>query len=85
MLNIERDADVSDANDSDIGENFVKAMRKRMAENLEADDQVAKERIKEKRLKVKKRIRREAGEDDTGGRDDGEDAGMMLASRSASE
>ena len=38
MLNIERDADVSDANDSDIGENFVKAMRKRMAENLEADD-----------------------------------------------
>ena len=35
-----------------------------MAENLEKDDIVAKQRIKEKRLKVKKRIRREAGEDE---------------------
>ena len=85
-MKIERDADVSGADDSDIGEKFVEKMRRRMADNLQADTLVAKERILEKRLKVKKRIRREAGEEVDGGREpEGEEVGMMLASGSASD
>jgi len=63
-MKVERDADVSDAD----GEDFVKAMRKRMADNQKVDDQVAKERIKELRTKHKKRNRKEAGEEDMTGK-----------------
>ena len=81
VMKVERDADVSDAD----GEDFVKAMRKRMADNQKVDDQVAKERIKELRSKHKKRNRKEAGEEDmTGKVQPEEEAGMMLASGSAS-
>ena len=47
--------------DGFLRDEHTKAMRKRMAEKREIDEEIAKQRLKEKRLKVKKRLRREAG------------------------
>ena len=81
-MKIDLDKDIDEDNQELQTKHFTE-VRKRMAENLEKDDIVAKQRIKEKRLKVKKRIRREAGEDE--GERQEEEQGMMLASASASE
>ena len=49
-MKIERDGDIdNDLQHEHLQEKHVKAMRKRIDENLEADHQTAKQRIKEKR------------------------------------
>ena len=87
MIEIERDGDLkkksSKQEDDRMREDHFRAMRERMAENQEVDAQVAKQRIKEKRQKVKKRLRREAGLDDSDQDDDGA-GGVVLGSPNAS-
>jgi len=44
----------------------VKLVKDRIGKNLSIDNKVAKEKLKEKRIKVKKRMRAEMGMDDAG-------------------
>ena len=64
-LKIQRDGELMH-DDGFLRDEHTKAMRKRMAEKREIDEEIAKQRLKDKRLKVKKRLRREAGLDDAG-------------------
>ena len=59
---IERDTEVKEEDDAQV--TYMTTMKKRLAKNLAADDKIHKERIKEKRIKAKKRMRAEAGDDD---------------------
>lgn len=58
-MKILRDTEVSD--DDGARDAHTVKMKEKLAENLEVDTKVAKEKRKEKRLKVKKRLREEAG------------------------
>ena len=78
-MKIERDGDVSD--DSEAHEAHLTEIKKRLAKNLPSDALMAKERIKEKRQKIKKRLRAEMGLDKQSG-DEEEDGGMVLATPS---
>lgn len=44
----------------------MKLVKDRIGKNLSIDNKVAKEKLKEKRIKVKKRLRAEMGMDDAG-------------------
>lgn len=44
----------------------MKLVKDRIGKNLSIDNKVAKEKLKEKRIKVKKRMRAEMGMDDAG-------------------
>ena len=61
-----------------LQDEHLKKVKEDLAKNQAIDDKVAKERIKEKRIKVKKRLRAEMGQDD----DDGEGGGVVLGTPS---
>mmetsp|Transcript_20264 Transcript_20264/g.25015 ORF Transcript_20264/g.25015 Transcript_20264/m.25015 type:complete len:158 (-) Transcript_20264:157-630(-) len=77
-MNIVRDKDVK----AEVGQQdrHVERVKKDIAKNLAVDDQTAKDRIKEKRIKLKKRLRAEMGLDSDGG--EGADAGVVLGTPS---
>ena len=61
-MTIQRDDEVSE--DAEAGEKQTVKMKKRLAENLDADTKVAKEKRREKKLKAKKRLRAENGNEE---------------------
>lgn len=61
-MTIQRDDEVSE--DEEAGEKQTVKMKKRLAENLDADTKVAKEKRREKKLKAKKRLRAENGNEE---------------------
>ena len=61
-MEIEMDDEVEQ--DADLQDKHVARIKKHLATHQEQDDRVHKDRLKEKRLKVKKRLRKEAGLDD---------------------
>ena len=70
-MKIERDQDVKKG--SDLQAEHVEKVKNRLAKTREIDDKLAKEKLKEKRIKLKKRMRAEMGMDD-----DGDDGGVVL-------
>ena len=79
-IEVKRDSELLPADyDSDIQEKHFVEIRDRLAENLETDTRVAKSRLKEKRIKLKKRVRRELGMEEKDGAEEADDVEEMSA------
>ena len=73
-MDVKRDSELNPADyDSDLQEKHFDGIRDRLAENLAIDSKVAKQRLKDKRIKLKKRVRRELGMEEKDAVDEGED------------
>ena len=85
-IDVKRDSELSPADyDSDLQGKHFDGIRDRLAENLAVDSKVAKQRIKDKRIKLKKRVRRELGMEEKDGVDEGEDEDMSADMGSGSD
>ena len=79
-MDVKRDSELNPADyDSDLQEKHFDGIRDRLAENLAIDSKVAKQRLKDKRIKLKKRVRRELGMEEKDAVDEGEDFEDMSA------
>ena len=73
-MDVKRDSELNPADyDSDLQEKHFDGIKGRLAENLETDTRVAKTRLKEKRIKLKKRVRRELGMEEKDGAEEADD------------
>ena len=82
---VKRDSELNHEDyDSDLQEKHFGGIRDRLAENLATDSRVAKARIKEKRIKIKKRVRAELGIGERDGIEEGDDEDMSADKGSGS-
>lgn len=85
-MDVKRDSELSPADyDSDLQEKHFDGIRDRLAENLETDTRVAKTRLKEKRIKLKKRVRRELGMEEKDGAEEVDDVDISAEMGSESD